>query len=65
MYLNAVYFRLFWGYLCDLKGRKFAAIMSALGLMVTTVALAFSFDFYYALFARISQGCTMGNKIYF
>ena len=64
-FVNVVYFRFLWGYLCDRKGRKFAAITSALGLMVTTVVFAFSFEFYWAFFARISQGCAMGNKIYF
>ena len=57
-----MFFSLFWGYISDIKGKKTAALLSAVGLMLSTLAFAFSFNYNWALITRFVQGCFMGNR---
>ena len=52
-----------WGYISDKKGKKTAALASASGLTLATLAFGFSYNFYWALITRFIQGSFMGKLI--
>lgn len=52
-----------WGYLTDLKGAKFATILSATTLSIATLAFGFSTFYKWALVTRFLQGLFMGINV--
>lgn len=60
LFVGRTIFSLLWGYLADVKGKKTTLLMSATGLMLSTLAFAFSTGFYWALITRFIQGSFMG-----
>ena len=60
LFMSRVIFSVFWGYLSDARGRKFALMLSAGGLGLASLAFGFSSSFYWALITRFIQGAFMG-----
>lgn len=52
-----------WGYLIDVKGKKFSSIMTQACLLVSTVLFGFSRSFSWASTTRFIQGCAKGQYI--
>ncbi|XP_057298283.1 uncharacterized protein LOC130629177 [Hydractinia symbiolongicarpus] len=63
LFAGRAFSSLFWGYLADVKGKKFATILSATALSITTLAFGFSTRFTWALVTRFLQGIFMGVNV--
>ena len=56
-------FSIFWGYLTDVKGQKFAVVFATIALALTTLLHGFSYNFWWTLVTRFGQGCSNGLLI--
>uniref|UniRef100_A0A7M5WZF7 Major facilitator superfamily (MFS) profile domain-containing protein n=2 Tax=Clytia hemisphaerica TaxID=252671 RepID=A0A7M5WZF7_9CNID len=62
-FLGRIPFSFAWGYISDIKGRRFAAILSSLTMSLATIFFGFSTTFWWALSFRLIQGCLNGLPI--
>ncbi|XP_057306352.1 uncharacterized protein LOC130644670 [Hydractinia symbiolongicarpus] len=63
LYSGLAFSSILWGYLADVKGAKFATILSSLSLTIATLAFGFSTFYKWALVTRFLQGFFMGVNV--
>lgn len=51
-----------WGYIADIKGRRFALISGIIGTLVSTLLFGFSVNYIWAIGARFLWGVLNGNS---
>nr|XP_047127841.1 protein ZINC INDUCED FACILITATOR-LIKE 1-like [Hydra vulgaris] len=59
MFIAKIFSSSIWGYFCDKWGRKLSLLMSAGGVVLSTLMFGFSFNYNWAVMARFFQGCFM------
>ena len=63
VYVGRFFFSIFWGYLADIKSKRFSVVCTGSCLLATTLAFGLSTNFYWATLTRFLQGCSMGHII--
>ena len=63
LYFCSYVFSFFWGYIGDIKGKKFALIVACIGVSIVSLAFGFSDSFWWALCTRFLQGA-FGKYLY-
>ncbi|XP_065677253.1 uncharacterized protein LOC105846723 isoform X2 [Hydra vulgaris] len=63
MFIAKIFSSSIWGYFCDKWGRKLSLLMSAGGVVLSTLMFGFSFNYNWAVMARFFQGCFMGITV--
>ena len=61
--LLLINYSIFWGYLSDKKGQRFALVCGAISLGIMTLLHGFSYNYWWALIFRFGQGCSNGLLI--